>query len=506
MTEQLDPWQLIADWLAMYSAWLVAGSLLLLLVLLVLTVRRDRDRGLQQWLDQRLLEQSRELMDGLDRSRQELAAVIARTQAQLQEGQQQSNQRLERQLIEDAGKLRLELIQRFEHLQKTVAEALADGRSSQQRSLAEFKDELKTELGQHRETFLSRQGEALKAQQETFNNGVAAVSKRVEEALARSSEDLGKRVDGLTTRTDERLKEISGQVEQRLAKGFEKTTETFTRVLEHLSRIDEAQKKITELSSNVVSLQEVLTDKRSRGAFGEVQLAGLVRNVMPEGSFALQHTLSNGTRVDCLLRLPEPTGNVAIDAKFPLESYKRLADPDLSEPERQLAGRQFVVDIKKHIKDISEKYLIAGETADGAVMFLPAEAIFAEIHARYPELVEEAQRARVWLVSPTTLMAVLTTARAVLKDEATRKQVHIIQDHLRRLSTDFGRFQQRMDKLSVHIAQAHKDVEQVNTSARKISSRFEKIEKVELEEIPSTPDADGLLTAESGERDAPGGD
>jgi len=487
MNEVVDPWQAMNGWLTAHGGLLMLASLLLLLAVLGLLLR-GRNSALQAWLDERLAQQAREAGEARDRGRQELAAAIANTQTQLQDSLHQHNQRLERQLLDDAGKLRLELIQRFEQLQKTVAESLADGRSSQQRALAEFKDELKTELGQHRETFLARQGEGMKAQQEAFAQVADTVSKRVAEALARSSEDLGKRVDGLTSRTDERLKEISGQVEQRLAKGFEKTTETFSKVLEHLTRIDEAQKKITELSSNVVSLQEVLTDKRSRGAFGEVQLAGLVRNVMPEESFALQKTLSNGTRVDCLLYLPEPTGNVAIDAKFPLESYKRLADPDLAEAERTVAGRQFVQDIRKHIKDISEKYLISGETADGAVMFLPAEAIFAEIHAHYPELVEEAQRARVWLVSPTTLMAVLTTARAVLKDEATRTQVHIIQDHLRRLSEDFGRFQQRMDKLSTHIAQAHRDVEQVHVSAKKISSRFEKIEKVELgEETALTP-------------------
>ena len=385
MNEVVDPLQVIGAWLTVHVAWLVAASLLLLVVLLITALRRGRDAALQTWLDERLSQQAREAGEARDRSRLELMAAITNTQSQLQDSLHQNNQRLERQLLDDAGKLRLELIQRFEHLQKTVAESLADGRSSQQRALAEFKDELKTELGQHRETFLARQGEGLKAQQEAFANGVAAVSKRVEEALTRSSEDLGKRVDGLTQRTDE-LKEISGQVDERLAKGFEKTTETFSKVLEHLTRIDEAQKKITELSSNVVSLQEVLTDKRSRGAFGEVQLASLVRNVMPESSFSLQHTLSNGTRVDCLLYLPEPSGNVAIDAKFPLESYKRLADPDASEGDRQIAGRQFAQDIKKHIKDISEKYLIPGETADGAVMFLPAEAIFAEIHARFPRL------------------------------------------------------------------------------------------------------------------------
>ncbi len=204
---------------------------------------------------------------------------------------------------------------------------------------------------------------------------------------------------------------------------------------------------------------------------------------MPEGSFNMQQTLSNGTRVDCLLTLPEPTGNIAIDAKFPLESYQRMMDNDASEAERVQARRQFRQDIKKHIHDIAHKYLIAGETADGAVMFLPAESLFAEIHAHFPELVEEAQRQRVWLVSPTTLMAVLTTARAVIKDVATRKQVHIIQEHLRYLSKDFGRFQQRMDKLAGHIRMAHEDVKQVNTSAQKISSRFTKIEKVELDDL-----------------------
>ena len=175
-------------------------------------------------------------------------------------------------------------------------------------------------------------------------------------------------------------------------------------------------------------------------------------------------------------------------------------DRDAPPSERNQSARQFKQDIKKHIKDISTKYLIEGETADGAVMFLPAEAVFAEIHAHFPELVEEAQRARVWLVSPTTLMAVLTTARAVIKDIATRKQVHIIQEHLRYLSADFGRFQKRMDALSNHIRQAHDDVKQVNTSARKISSRFEKIEKVELDEELEADDTLQITQHEPGEK------
>jgi DNA recombination protein RmuC len=242
------------------------------------------------------------------------------------------------------------------------------------------------------------------------------------------------------------------------------------------------------LSGNVVSLKEILADKRSRGAFGEVQLSGLITNVMPPNSYAEQYTFGSGVRADCVLFLPEPTGTLCIDSKFPLESYQVMASPDRSDPERKQAEQQFRQDIKKHIKDIAEKYIIPGETADGAVMFIPAEAVFAEIHARFPDLVETAQQARVWLTSPTTMMAVLTTSRAVLKDAATRKQVHIIQDHLVALSKDFERFQSRMGNLAKHIDQANRDVEEVHTSARKISSRFEKIEKVELHQEPELLD------------------
>ena len=255
--------------------------------------------------------------------------------------------------------------------------------------------------------------------------------------LSKSSEQMTKRIDSLTESTDNRLQQISGQVEKRLSEGFEKTTKTFSDILQRLALIDDAQKKITELSTNVVSLQEVLNDKRSRGAFGEVQLNSLIRNVLPEQSFKLQHTLSNGKIADCVLFLPKPTGNVVVDSKFPLESYRKMMDFDLAELDRKVAMRQFKVDIKKHINDISDKYLIDNETADGAIMFIPAEAIFAEIHGHQGDLVEYANKKRVWLASPTTLMAILTTARSVLKDEATRQQIHIIQAHLSDLSKDF---------------------------------------------------------------------
>lgn len=304
---------------------------------------------------------------------------------------------------------------------------------------------------------------------------------QIQNTLTQNAKTMNDNIGDLTQQTKKQLSDISGQVEKRLTEGFEKTSETFTKIVERLSIIDAAQKKITELSSNVVSLQEVLNDKRSRGAFGEVQLSALLHNVLPTEAFKLQHTLTNGKRVDCLLMLPEPTGNVAIDSKFPLENYRISTNLESPQQVRKEAEQLFRQDIKKHIKDISEKYIIEGETSDGAIMFLPSESIFADLHAHYPDLVEHAQQSRIWLTSPTTMMAILTTARAVLKDVATRKQVHIIQEHLGFLAKDFTRFEDRMDKLAKHIEQANKDVTEVQKSSKKITSRFTKIEQVELE-------------------------
>lgn len=358
--------------------------------------------------------------------------------------------------INDSDELTRKLSQ--ENREKLL-EQFADSKLQLQRTLAEFKEATQQSLHQHRTKFDERQLETLKILQDS----------------------LQKNMSSMREETSQKLKEISGQVEKRLAEGFEKTTETFTDVVKRLALIDEAQKKITELSTNVVSLQEVLTDKRSRGAFGEIQLTALIRNMLPEKSFALQHTLSNGKRADCMIFLPNPTGNVAIDAKFPLESYRQIADSSISDADKAAARKQFSLDIKKHIQDIAGKYIIPGETANGAMMFIPAEAIFAEIHANFPELIDLAHKANVWITSPTTTMAILTTARAVLKDEATRKQVHIIQEHLGKLSENFGRFEKRMSSLAQHINLAYKDVDEVHASAKKITAHFNKIEKVELE-------------------------
>jgi len=235
------------------------------------------------------------------------------------------------------------------------------------------------------------------------------------------------------------------------------------------------------LTSNVVSLQDLLGDKRSRGSFGEIQLEGLVRNILPVDAFEFQFSLSNVNRADCVLKWPAPTGMVAVDSKFPMENYHRMFEMDVGDTDRLQARRQFRGDVRKHVDDISDKYIIAGETSDGAVMFVPAEAVFAELHAYHAEVVDYAMQRRVWIVSPTTLMAVLNTARAVMKDVATREQVHIIKDELGKLGRDFSRFDERMRKLADHIRQAHEDAEKVRISSDKITKRFSEIERVELD-------------------------
>ena len=354
---------------------------------------------------------------------------------------------------------------------KEIENLLQDQQASQQTARAQF--------DQH-------QIHSLKLIQDSMQNATNDMRNQVATLLHQSTQRLTDQFDKLTQTTQEKLKDISQEVNRQLTTGFEKTTHTFTDVVKRLAIIDEAQKRITELSTSVVSLQEILSDKKSRGAFGEVQLSGLLHNMLPEKQFSLQHTLSNGKRADCLLFLPEPTGNIVIDAKFPLESFRRLQNESMTDAEKKIVETQFKIDIKKHIQDIAEKYIIPGETSDGAMLFIPAEAIFAEIHGKFEELVLFAQQKRVWLVSPTTMMAILTTARAVLKDAATRAQIHIIQEHLIGLGKDFDRFQKRMDDLAKHMNQAHQDVELVHKSSQKLTSRFQKIEKVDM----------GLNTAE----------
>jgi DNA recombination protein RmuC len=281
---------------------------------------------------------------------------------------------------------------------------------------------------------------------------------------------------------------LSKGVHERLDRTEKATGQIVTDLRERLVRIDEAQKKIGDLSTQVVSLQEVLSNKQARGAFGEVQLNDLVQNALPPQAYAFQHTLSSGARADCLLHLPNPPGSIAIDAKFPLESYSALrAVPAGDAPALLVAQRAFQQAIRKHIGDIRDKYIVPGETAESALMFLPSEAVYAELHANFTGLVEESYRARVWIVSPTTMMATLNTVRAVLKDVRMREQAGEIQKTVGLLLEDVKRLDDRVDRLKTHFAQTEKDLREIDTSADRITKRGQRILDVDLGEEPELP-------------------
>ena len=283
----------------------------------------------------------------------------------------------------------------------------------------------------------------------------------------------------LTRSLEERLAELGQRVGDRLQEQTTQAAKSLSDLRERLAVIDAAQRNITELSSQVVGLQDILSNKQARGAFGEIQMQDLVQGALPPSAYSFQATLGGGVRVDCLLLLPNPPGAIALDAKFPLESYRALREAR-GEAALVQARRQFSVALKTHVRAIAEKYIVPGETADSALMFLPSEAVYAELHANFPALVEESFRARVWIVSPTTLMATLTTVRAVLKDVHLREQAHIIQGELRRLLDDVGRLDERVAKLQRHFEQATEDVRQIRISTEKVGKRAERIEELQL--------------------------
>ncbi|MDP2694133.1 MAG: DNA recombination protein RmuC [Gallionella sp.] len=398
----------------------------------------------------------------------------------LHDGLNKLGDRMAQAILDNSERLRESVAQEL----KLTREAMQGLQLAQRDGLSGTREELLKQLAVLSAELQTKQ-EAMRVEVvgktlQTLAEQGRAEQELIQSTMKRNTDLLTQTIEGLTKSTDARLEQISGKVAERLDEGFKKTNETFTNVMARLATIDEAQKKIDGLTTNVVSLQHLLGDKRSRGAFGEVQLEGLVRNILPPDAYKFQEKLSNGNRVDCLLILPPPTGKVPVDAKFPLENYHRMLDQDLAESDKLAARKQFKLDIKKHIDDISQKYLIRNETSDGAVMFVPAEAVFAEIHAYHSDLVEYAMQKHIWIVSPTTLMAVLNTARAVMKDVQMREQVHIIQSELGKLSVDFRRFDERMKKLAEHIRLANKDVDDVQISSRKITEQFAKIESVEL--------------------------
>ena len=298
--------------------------------------------------------------------------------------------------------------------------------------------------------------------------------------------NLNEDINKLNEKIEARLNVINDRVNERLDENFEKTNKTFTNVLERLSKIDEAQKKIDSLSSDIVSLQSVLTDKKSRGIFGEVNLKHILESVFGEGNnkiFKLQYPFKNGTIADAVLFAPEPLGTVAIDSKFPLENYKIMVDKKYTQKEREAATKLFKSDVKKHIDAISDKYIIEGETSNQALMFLPAEAIFAELNAYHGDIIEYAYKKRVWITSPTTLMSTLTTIQVIIKNIERDKYAKVIGEELSKLSIEFSRYKDRWDKLSRSIQTVSKDVEDIHTTTDKITKRFDSINKVELDNI-----------------------
>ena len=289
--------------------------------------------------------------------------------------------------------------------------------------------------------------------------------------------------DKLNNKMENKLNMINDKVNERLDESFNKTNKTFTSVLERLSKIDEAQKKIDTLSTDIVSLQSILTDKKSRGIFGEVNLKHILVSIFGEKNdnvYRLQYTFPNKTISDAVIFAPQPLGTVAIDSKFPLESYQIMVDKNRNQTERILAEKQFKIDVKKHIDAISEKYIIPGITSNQAIMFLPAEALFSEINAYHVDLVEYAHKKNVWITSPTTLISTFTVIQVLLKNMERDKYASIIHEELNKLGIEFSRHKERWDKLSRSIDTVNKDVESIHITTDKISKRFESISSVEI--------------------------
>lgn len=292
---------------------------------------------------------------------------------------------------------------------------------------------------------------------------------------------LGEGQEQLSAQVQERLDVVSQRLGQGMQESSEKTAKSLGELQQRLHTIDKAQENITKLSNDVVGLQDILANKQARGAFGEIQLNDLVSAILPPSAYEIQATLSNGCRADCLIKLPNPPGPIVVDAKFPLESYAALRNATTDEARKE-AERRFRTDILKHVGDIAGKYIVPDDTADSALMFLPSEAVYAELHANFRDLVEKSFQAKVWIVSPTTLMATLNTVRAILKDVQMREQASLIQREISRLLVDIGRLDDRTEKLARHFRLAEKDLGELQTSSRKITSRAEKIEELELEE------------------------
>lgn len=326
-------------------------------------------------------------------------------------------------------------------------------------------------LAEQEMSLLVKQLQALSYGQELLSGGLHHVS----EANAKAQTNM-------LALMEQRLAQVQQQLSENMHGSARRTAQSLGDLQQRLATIDKAQENITKLSGDVLSLQDILSNKQTRGAFGEIQLHDIVIKALPQDSFTMQATLSNGRRADCIIHLPNPPGPIAIDSKFPLEAYEAMrrasTEADLAE-----AARQFRTALRKHIKDISEKYIIEGETADGALMFLPSEAVYAEIHANFPDLVRESFAARVWIVSPTTCMATLNTMRAILKDARMRAQAGSIRRELGLLYQDVDRLGTRVENLDRHFGQAAKDLSEIKISSEKAGRRARRLDNFDFEEL-----------------------
>lgn len=302
---------------------------------------------------------------------------------------------------------------------------------------------------------------------------------------------LNKHFNEQNDKIEQKLRMINDKVNERIDQNFEKTNKTFTNVLERLSKIDEAQKKIDSLNGEIVSLQGVLTDKKTRGTFGEVNLEYILNNAFgsnKNGIYKTQVKLSTGFIADAILYAPAPLGTIAIDSKFPLENYQRMTDRTKSKEERDYYEKMFVSDVKKHINDISEKYIIPGETTDEAIMFLPAEALFAEINAYHAELLNYAYSKKVWIAGPTTLISTVSIISMILKNMERDKYAKVIHEELNKLSVEFGRYKERWDKLARSVKTVNQSIDELHTTSEKITKRFDSINSVDLDKLGNKED------------------
>ena len=308
-----------------------------------------------------------------------------------------------------------------------------------------------------------------------------SMSELQNDTQGRMFEALRQQERALSVSLDQKLSDVIKNVNGGLDKTTLKTQENLNALKERLAVIDHAQKNISELSKDVVGLQEILSNKQARGAFGELQLEDLVKAALPAGAYDFQVTMGNGKRADCVIKLPNPPGSIVVDAKYPLEDYRRLVDA-ATKPEKDLAARQFKAAVMRHVTAISEKYIIPNETADSALMFLPSESVYMELHTNFLDVLDASYKLKVWIVSPTTLMATLNTVRAILKDAKMREQAGLIQQEVQKLMVDLGRLDQRVNKLGQHFSQASEDIRQIQISTEKVARRGERIEMLELDD------------------------